>query len=326
MLDFFDLLLYSPELESQNSSVVEQLTRNEQVAGSSPTSGLNRTMASLAEYLDNCSVCPNYCRVNRNAGERGKCRTGAEIVISAANLHFGEEAVLVGSGGSGTIFFTACNLACVYCQNFDISQLDRGQEISAAKLLMIMLSLQDRGAENINLVSPTHQAPQIFEVVKKARGKGLTIPIVYNCGGYENPEFLKALDGLVDIYMADFKYGSDRNGEIYSKIENYSRCCRVSLIEMYRQVGDLVMNERNIARRGLLIRHLVLPGGIAGSREVIDFIANRISPKTYLNIMDQYHPAYRAGEYRQLRRRVFRYEVDEIIDYAQKQGLKRVIY
>jgi len=283
-------------------------------------------MSLLKEWLDSCCVCPNSCRVNRNAGQRGRCRSSAEIVVSAANLHFGEEAVLVGSGGSGTIFFTACNLACVYCQNFDISQLDRGEKISAAKLLMLMLSLQHRGAENINLVSPTHQAPQIFKVVKEARGKGLTIPIVYNCGGYENPEFLKALDGLVDIYMPDFKYGSDRNGQVYSKIEDYSRCCRESLIEMHRQVGDLLIDRRNTARRGLLIRHLVLPGGIADSREVIDFIANRISPNTYLNIMDQYHPAYRAGEYRQLKRRVFRCEVDEIINYAQKRGLKRIIY
>jgi len=283
-------------------------------------------MSLLKEWLDSCCVCPNSCRVNRNAGEKGRCRTGAEIVISAANLHFGEEAVLVGSGGSGTIFFTACNLACVYCQNFDISQLDRGQEISAAKLLMIMLSLQDRGAENINLVSPTHQAPQIFEVVRDARSKGLAIPVVYNCGGYENPEFLKALDGLVNIYMPDFKYGSDRNGQVYSKIENYSSCCRESLIEMHRQVGDLVMDRRNIARRGLLIRHLVLPGGIVGSRVLIDFIADQISPQTYLNIMDQYHPAYRAGEYRQLKHRVCRYEVDEIISYAQKRGLERVIH
>jgi putative pyruvate formate lyase activating enzyme len=299
--------------------VVERLTRNEQVVGSTPTSGC------LREWLADCRVCPNFCRVNRLAGARGRCRTGAELVVSSADLHFGEESVLVGRGGSGTIFFTACNLGCLFCQNYDISQLDRGRTVSAGELAGLALALQARGAENINLVTPTHQAPLIFEALGEARRRGLRLPIVYNCGGYENPEFLRELAGLVDIYMPDFKYGADAEGERLSGVREYARWCREGLREMHRQVGDLAVDRRGVAVSGLLVRHLVLPRGLARSREVIDFLYEGISPDTFLNVMDQYHPSHRAGEVRELDRRVLRQEVEEVLDYARAKGLRRVM-
>jgi putative pyruvate formate lyase activating enzyme len=279
-------------------------------------------MADLLRWLSECRVCPNHCAVDRRAGQRGRCRVAADLVVSSADLHFGEEPELVGRGGSGTIFFTCCNLGCLFCQNYDISQLDRGRVIREEELVRLALGLQDRGAENINLVTPTHQAPQIFEALKKARFRGLQIPIVYNCGGYENPEFLRELDGLVDIYMPDFKYGSDEAGERFSGVRGYARWCRESLLEMHRQVGDLVVNARGVAVSGLLVRHLVLPEGLAGSRAVIDFLAEHVSRSTFLNVMDQYHPAHRASELRELRRRVSAQEVREVAEYARAKGLR----
>jgi len=278
----------------------------------------------LREWLADCRVCPNFCRVDRLAGGRGRCRTGAELVVSSADLHFGEERELVGRGGSGTIFFTACSLSCLFCQNYDISQMDRGRRLSAGQLADLALSLQARGAENLNLVTPTHQAPLIFEALQQARRRGLRLPIVYNCGGYENPDFLRELAGQVDIYMPDFKYGADAEAQRLSGAREYTRWCRESLREMHRQVGDLAVNDRGVAVSGLLVRHLVLPRGLAGSREVIDFLAEEISPDTFLNVMDQYHPAYRAAEVRELNRRVYRQEVEEVLAYARQKGLRRV--
>jgi putative pyruvate formate lyase activating enzyme len=281
-------------------------------------------MKNLRDWLSGCRVCPNFCGVDRLAGVQGRCRTGAELVVSSADLHFGEESVLVGRGGSGTIFFTACNLRCLFCQNYDISQLDRGQAIRAEEMVRLALALQARGAENLNLVTPTHQAPLIFEALIEARRRGLKLPIVYNCGGYENPEFLRDLAGLVDIYMPDFKYGSDEAGERLSGVRGYARWCRESLREMHRQVGDLKLDGRGVAASGLLVRHLVLPRGLAGSRQVIDFLAEEISRDTFLNIMDQYHPAFRAGEVHELDRRVYREEVREVREYALARGISRL--
>jgi putative pyruvate formate lyase activating enzyme len=280
-------------------------------------------VSSLLKWLESCRVCPNACGVDRLRGEEGSCRSGAQIAVASGHLHFGEEPVLVGRGGSGTIFFSACNLACVYCQNYEISQLSSGRAVSAGQLGRLALSLQEAGAENINLVSPTHQAPQIFTALAAIR-PGLKLPVVYNCGGYENPRFLRELDGQVDIYMPDFKYGASREGELYSGVKDYPRHCRAALREMHRQVGDLEMDDRGVARRGLLVRHLVLPGGLASSRPVIDFLAGEVSPHTWINIMDQYHPAWKAGEHRELRRRVCRCEVDEVVEYARSRGMTRV--
>jgi putative pyruvate formate lyase activating enzyme len=281
-------------------------------------------MSNQRDWLAECTVCPNFCRVDRRGGQLGRCRTGAGLKVSAADLHQGEESVLVGRGGSGTIFFTSCNLACVFCQNYELSQLVRGSAVSEAELVRLTLALQARGAENINLVTPTHQAPQIFAALKQARRGGLTIPVVYNCGGYENPEFLREVAGLVDIYMPDFKYGDSVLAERYSGVKGYVEWCQKALVEMHRQVGDLAVDARGVARSGLLVRHLVLPGGLAGSKAVIDFLAERLSRDTYLNIMDQYHPAYRASEFPALRRRVFRHEVEEVREYARNRGLRRL--
>ncbi len=281
-------------------------------------------MNDLRDWLCGCRVCPNFCGADRLAGQQGRCRSAAELVVSSADLHFGEESVLVGRGGSGTIFFTACNLRCLFCQNYDISQLDRGRPMTEGQLADLALALQARGAENINLVTPTHQAPLIFEALKEARRRGLRLPVVYNCGGYENPEFLRELAGQVDIYMPDFKYGSDETGERLSGVREYARWCRESLKEMHRQVGDLQVNGRGVARSGLLVRHLVLPRGLAGSRQVVDFLAAEISRDTFLNIMDQYHPAWRAGELRELDRRVYREEVREVREYALARGMSRL--
>jgi putative pyruvate formate lyase activating enzyme len=283
-------------------------------------------MRNLLRWLRDCTVCPNFCRVDRTVSAGGRCRSGAGLTISSADLHFGEEPVLVGRGGSGTVFFTSCNLSCVYCQNYEISQLDYGTAVSAERFVSIVLGLQRRGAENINLVSPTHQAPRIFSALAAARKSGLSLPIVYNCGGYENPEFLRELDGLVDIYMPDMKYGSDEAAQKYSGVKEYVRWSRAALREMHRQVGDLAVNAAGTAVSGLLVRHLVLPGGISGSRAVIDFIAGEISPATYLNIMDQYRPCFRAREYRELAGRVPEQTIHEIAAYARSKGLTRVLY
>jgi putative pyruvate formate lyase activating enzyme len=198
--------------------------------------------------------------------------------------------------------------------------------VSKADLVSLMLMLQKKGAENINLVTPTHQAPQIFTALVSAKKQGLKLPVVYNCGGYENPGFLKELEGLVDIYMPDVKYASDEAGELYSGIKAYASWNRKALQEMQRQVGSLVINSRGVAEKGLMVRHLVLPLRSAGSMGVIDFITEHVSRNTYINIMDQYHPSYRAREYKSLSRRVFRQEVDEVVEYAKSKGLKRILY
>jgi putative pyruvate formate lyase activating enzyme len=302
--------------------VAEQLTRNEQVLGSSPSSGFY--MPDLLSWLEHCEVCPNRCGADRLGGQTGACRLTDELVVSSADLHYGEEAVLVGRGGSGTIFFTACNLKCVYCQNYDISQLDHGSRVTPRELVRLMLSLQLRGAENINLVSPTHQAPQIFSALTQARRRGLRLPVVYNCGGYESPDFLRSIAGLVDIYMPDFKYGTAAGGEAYSGVRDYPQHCRAALREMHRQVGDLVVNSRGVAARGLLVRHLVLPNGLADSYRVLAFISREISPRTFINIMDQYRPCHRAAEHRELNRRLFRQEHEEVVGMARTLGLTRI--
>jgi putative pyruvate formate lyase activating enzyme len=282
-------------------------------------------MEDLLGWLASCRVCPHMCRADRLRGQKGKCRTGTDIVVSSAHLHFGEEPVLVGAGGSGTIFFTACNLTCVFCQNYEISQLDSGKPITREEFIDILFLLARKGAENINLVSPTHQGPQIFDALRDARRRGLGLPIVYNCGGYENPEFIATLDGLIDIYMPDFKYGRDTEADSLSGARRYTEYCTESLLEMHRQVGDLVVDHRNVATRGLLIRHLVLPDHAACSKEVIDFIAERLSLDTVVNIMDQYRPSYHAHEYERIARRTHQSEVYETIEYAKDRGLRRII-
>lgn len=274
--------------------------------------------------LKECTLCPRNCRVNRNARERGVCKTGDKPFVSSWGPHFGEERPLVGRFGSGTIFFSYCNLKCIFCQNWTISHLGEGKEISHERLADIMLEIQDMGCHNINLVTPTHQMPMILHSLAIASEKGLNIPIVYNCGGYESLEAIKILDGVIDIYMPDFKYSDPDRAMKYSKAKDYPQVAKAAIKEMHRQVGDLIIDERGIALRGLLVRHLVLPEGIAGTGEVVRFIAEEISRDTYINIMDQYYPCYRAFEYPPLDRRITTKEYSEAINMALKAGLRRI--
>jgi putative pyruvate formate lyase activating enzyme len=274
--------------------------------------------------LRDCTLCPRGCRVDRLSGRKGYCRTGDKPFIASWGPHFGEERPLVGTRGSGTVFFGNCNLRCTFCQNYCISQRGEGVEISHEKLADIMISLQRKGCHNINLVTPTHQAPSIIRAVKIAAGQGLRVPLVYNCGGYESLETLKILDGIVDIYMPDFKYADNASAKKYSDAGDYADRAKSAIREMHRQVGDLLLDERGIARRGLLIRHLVLPADIAGTGEVARFIAEEISANTYLNIMDQYHPCFRAFGNPPLDRRISEKEYSDALEYAVRAGLRRI--
>lgn len=276
------------------------------------------------EALKSCELCPRRCKVNRLQGETGMCRTASEAVVSSYGPHFGEEAPLVGLHGSGTIFFTHCNLRCMFCQNYPISQLGDGRVTSKGELAKMMLSLQERGCHNINLVTPTHVVPQILEALKVAAGLGLSIPLVYNCGGYESLETLRLLDGIVDIYMPDMKYSDERNARRFSGVKDYPSVNRAAVKEMHRQVGDLRIDERGVAKRGLLVRHLVLPNGIAGTEGVVRFIAEEVSPNTYLNVMAQYYPAHRAFKIPVLSRPLTRQEFTDAVSLAREHGLERL--
>jgi putative pyruvate formate lyase activating enzyme len=273
------------------------------------------------KLLAPCRLCPRHCKVDRLNGQKGFCGIGAKAVVSSFGPHFGEERPLVGQHGSGTIFFAGCNLGCIFCQNYDISHLREGEEVSAETLASMMLALQRRGCHNINFVTPTHVTPQIMEAVYIARESGLHIPTVYNCGGYESVETLKLLEGIIDIYMPDAKYGQGRWAKKFSGAADYPEVMKAALKEMHRQVGDLVI-EHGIALRGLLVRHLVMPNGVAGSKEVIDFLAEEVSPNTYINIMDQYHPCFRASEFEEINRRITHQEFMEVYLYAKKRGLR----
>ncbi|MFO7524875.1 MAG: radical SAM protein [Ignavibacteriaceae bacterium] len=285
---------------------------------------LRKRADTLQQILANCKICPNECTVNRSEGDRGTyCHSTDEIKISSYAPHFGEEPPLVGFNGSGTIFFANCNLSCVFCQNYDISQLGHGKIISTEDLANIMLWLQIQGCHNINLVTPTHFVPQIVSALVIAVDKGLEIPIVYNCGGYESVETIKLLEDIVDIYMPDIKYSDNKTAAQLSGIKNYWDVVQAAVKEMYRQVGDLHINKRGIAKRGLLIRHLVLPNDFAGSQKVVDLIANDISRNTYINIMDQYYPAYMAEQFSGINRRITNDEFKRVIHYAEQKGLTR---
>ena len=274
--------------------------------------------------LKDCTLCPRECRVNRLENERGFCRIGARAVVASAGPHFGEESVLVGAHGSGTIFFAGCSLGCLFCQNYDISHLAAGEEVSEEELLRQMLALQALGCHNINLVTPTHVVPQILQALALAREEGMDLPVVYNCGGYESLETLGLLSGIIDIYMPDFKYGDNEAAGKYSGVDDYFERAGQALIEMHRQVGDLAVGPDGLARRGLLIRHLVLPGGLAGTERVMRFIAEEISLDSYVNIMAQYHPEYRAAEYPELNRRITADEYAAAVAAARRCGLKRL--
>ena len=284
---------------------------------------LKQRAEALHQLLVECRICPNECKAKRTEGETGECHSKVEVYISSVGPHFGEEPPLVGTNGSGTIFFTNCNLDCQFCQNYDISHLGMGEKASKSDLARSMLQLQQIGCHNINLVTPTHFSPQIVDALVLAIEKGLELPIVYNCGGYESVETLRLLEDIVDIYMPDIKYAIDENALKYSGVQNYWETVKLAVKEMHQQVGDLKLSKRGIAQRGLLVRHLVLPNDIAGSKAVVDFVADEISTDTYLNIMDQYRPAYHANIYPELNRRITLSEYKDVIDYAHNKGLIR---
>jgi putative pyruvate formate lyase activating enzyme len=284
---------------------------------------LTERVKTARGMLEACRICPRECGVNRLHGEIGICNAPLKAKISSVGPHYGEEPPLVGFGGSGTIFFSHCNLKCVFCQNADISQMGHGCEVSAEELAGKMLQLQNMGCHNVNFVTPTPYVPQILEALEIAVAKGLRVPLVYNCGGYEFVETIQLLRGIVDIYMPDFKYGDDEQGKVYSKADDYFQNCTRALREMHRQVGVFKMDERGIAVRGVLIRHLVMPQGLAGSEKVLDYIATHLSKDAYVNIMAQYHPSYCADEFPPLTRRIRAAEFDEAIHIAKRLGLHR---
>ena len=285
---------------------------------------LRNRVSEAYENLSICNVCAWNCPVDRRMGKTGVCRTGMRAKVSSYGPHLGEEDPLRGTRGSGTIFFTRCNLSCQYCQNHDISQTDAGEEVEPEELAIIMLELQNRGCHNINFVSPSHVVPQILASVLIAAQAGLRLPLVYNTGGYDSLNSLSLLDGVVDIYMPDVKYASSKIARHYSKVRNYPEVNQAAVREMHRQVGDLQINERGIATRGLLVRHLVLPNNLAGTDKVVEFLAEEISPDTYLNIMDQYRPAYKAHYHSELNRRITNQEYKTAVQWAHKAGLSRL--
>ncbi|MFN2165345.1 MAG: radical SAM protein [Anaerolineae bacterium] len=285
---------------------------------------LKERVATAYQHLHDCRLCGWDCAKDRYTQILGVCRSGNVARVSSYGAHLGEENPLRGWRGSGTVFFGRCNLRCQYCQNHDISQQDSGDFTEPEDLAEIFLTLQEMGCHNINLVSPTHVVPQILAGVLIAAQAGLHLPIVYNTGGYDSLLALELLDGMVDIYMPDMKYANAQVGLRYSKIRNYPKVNQAAVREMHRQVGDLVLDEDGIATRGLMVRHLVLPNGIAGTPEITRFIAEEISPNTYLNLMDQYRPAFRAREQTKLNRRIKPQEWEEAVQAAHDAGLRRL--
>jgi len=276
------------------------------------------------QHLQDCDLCARYCHIDRLRTIQGAvCRTGERAVVYSYGPHHGEEGVLRGWNGSGTIFFSSCNLRCEFCQNWDISQKMAGREATAEELASMMLDLQTQGCHNINFVSPSHVVAQILEATLIAARHGLKLPLVYNTGGYDSPEALALLDGVIDIYMPDMKYSDSALAHRYSHVRNYWEVNQAAVREMHSQVSDLQLDKNGLAYRGLLVRHLILPNGLAGTEKVLEFIACEISTNTYLNLMDQYYPCYRASEIPELSRPVNATEYQEALDIARRLGLTR---
>ena len=285
---------------------------------------LARRVEEAHARLERCEICPRVCGAARLDGETGECHTAARAVVCSAHPHFGEERPLVGTGGSGTIFFSWCNLHCLYCQNYELSAEGSGREVDADALASIMLELQTMGCHNINFVSPSHVVPQILESLLLAADQGLHLPLVYNTGGYDHLETLALLDGVIDIYMPDMKYSDEEAGLRLSKVGSYPEVNQAAVKEMHRQVGDLVMDELGVARRGLLVRHLVLPEGQAGTAQIVRFLADEISKDTYINVMDQYRPCHMASKTPPLHRRLTQQEYRDAVRLARDAGLRRL--
>lgn len=286
---------------------------------------LARRADTALKMLEECRICPRQCGARRLWNETGFCGGGRYARVACHGPHFGEERCLSGRNGSGTIFFSWCNLKCVFCQNFDISHGGEGIEVSPEKLGQMMIELQDMGCHNINWVTPEHAVPQILEALPHAVRMGLTLPIIYNTSGYDSTDLLHQLDGIVDVYMPDFKFWDPRKAEKYLNCPEYPGVVREAIQEMHRQVGDLELDSEGWVRRGLLVRHLVMPNGCEDGRKIMEFLAQEISPHTYVNIMDQYYPAGKVGlnDFPEINRRITPQEFSEVFRAAQKAGLHR---
>ena len=272
--------------------------------------------------LEKCEICPHKCKVNRIEGRIGRCKATDKVKIALYSIHKYEEPCISGEKGSGTIFFSNCNLNCIYCQNYEISQLGKGKEITVGRLAEIMLELQEKNVENINLVTPTSYALQIIEAIKIAKSKGLHIPIIYNTNGYENVETIKKLKGYIDVYLPDLKYYYNKIGKRYSKIDNYFKITTKAILEMYDQVGNTKLDERGIIKKGLMIRHLVLPNNIENSKKILKWIKENIDDDVYINIMAQYFPTYKAKEDEKLNRKLTQHEFKEIEKFVYELDIK----
>ncbi len=285
---------------------------------------VSERVAVARALLEACCLCGHRCAVNRLAGEKGSCRAGPQATVSSRAPHHGEEPFFSGTRGSGTIFFSYCNLRCVFCQNFSISQHHCGSEAGPQELGGMMLELQAAGCHNINLVSPTHFMPAVMEALASAFARGLSIPILYNTNGYDSLELLRLLDGVIDIYMPDFKYFDDGAAGRYSGARDYVRVAQDAIREMHRQCGDLVLDPGGVAVKGIFVRHLVLPNDVARSKEVLGFLAS-VSKDIHVGIMSQYSPQHRAGEFPELARRLTPREYDEVVDFALELGLDNAL-
>lgn len=269
----------------------------------------------MKNILSECTLCPHKCKVNRLDGELGRCKAGKEIKYNLAMLYYNEEPCISGEKGSGNIFFSCCNMNCVYCQNYKISQLRNGNEITIEELAELFLNLQNKGANNINLVTATMYVPQIIESIEIAKKLGLKIPIVYNCGGYESVETIKMLNGYVDIYLPDFKYYNNDTAFKYSKIKNYFENASESIKEMYKQVGDPIIGENGIMKKGVIIRNLILPGKTEESKLILKWIKDNFENNVYVSLMAQYFPCYEAKKYDEINRKITQKELNEVENY-----------
>lgn len=276
----------------------------------------------MKELLENCNICPHKCNINRNKGKIGRCKATNKIKVALYSVHNFEEPCISGEKGSGTVFFSNCNLNCIYCQNYEISQQGRGKEISIEELSDIFIEQQKRNVENINLVTPTSYVAQIIEAIKIARKKGLNIPIVYNTNGYENIETIKMLDGYVDIYLPDLKYYYNDIAKKYSKIDNYFEIATKAIKEMEKQIGKTVIDENGIMKKGIIIRHLVLPNNIENSKKILKWIRENMNNDTYISVMAQYFPTYKAKEDLELNRKLIKQEWREIEEYIEELGIE----
>ena len=285
---------------------------------------LDERVEMSRELLNPCRLCPRRCKVNRLADRCGFCKTGRRGKVAGADAHYWEEAPLVGRSGSGTIFFSSCNLLCSFCQNYDISHYNQGHEVDPAQLAALMMALANRGCHNINFVTPTHVVPQILEALPIAIEQGLHVPLVYNSGGYDSVETLRLLDGIFDIYMPDFKFWEEKWADVFCEAPDYAPVARAALKEMHRQVGELATNKSGIAERGLLVRHLVMPNNLAGTKNVMAFLARELSPRTYVNVMSQYRPCYVAASDPRLKRRPSLSEFEQALEWAREAGLARL--